>query len=122
METLNKNTVGMTAEQLASGTPEDKKIILKAFYKDDKATISPAKDMHGRYQGIIENIPEVKKLEMGYVPTPESKVKIYDGMEIDLNDATWEKDWAWMKHCREIADDYETGQATPGAYFYIFKV
>lgn len=118
---MNKTTLGLTADQLAHGTPSDKKIILKAFYKDDKATISPAKDMNGRYKGIVENIPEIKKLEMGYVPDKNSKVKIYDGIEIDLNDPTWAKDWEWMKHCVEIAPDFATGQATPGAYFYIYR-
>lgn len=118
---LNKNTHGMTADQLANGTPADKVIILKSFYKDDKATISPAKDVNRRYLGIKENIPEIKKLEMGYVPGVESRVRIYDGIEIDLNDPTWAKDWEWMKHCSEISADFATGQATPGAYFYIFR-
>jgi len=118
---LNKNTHGMTAEQLANGTPEDKVIILKAFYKDDKATISPAKDVNRRYLGIKENIPEIKKLEMGYVPGVGSRVRIYDGIEIDLNDPTWAKDWEWMQYCIEIASDFATGQSTPGAYFYIFR-
>jgi len=118
---MNKNTHGLTAEQLSNGTPADKKIILKSFYKDDKATISPAKDVNRRYLGIKENIPEIKKLEMGYVPGVDSRVRIYDGIEIDLNDPTWAKDWEWMQHCNEIADDFATGQATPGAYFYIFR-
>jgi hypothetical protein len=29
------------------------------------------------------NIPEIK-LEMGYVPSVESRLKLYDGIEIDL--------------------------------------
>ena len=33
---LNKNTHGLTADQLANGTPSDKVSILKAFYKDDE--------------------------------------------------------------------------------------
>lgn len=118
---MNKSTHGLTAEQLANGTPNDKRIILKSFFKDDKATIAPAKDINGRYVGIKENIPEIKKLEMGYVPTIESKMKIYDGMEIDLNNQTWARDWEWMQHCQEIAEDYATGQAAPNAYFYIFR-
>jgi hypothetical protein len=116
-----KNTLGMTGEQLANGTPTDKVIELKAFYKGDKATISPAKDLNGRYKGIQENIPEIKKLEMGYVPAIDSKVKIYDGLTIDLNNKEWAADWEWMKYCQEIADDFATGQASPGAYFYIFR-
>ena len=111
----------MTSEQLASGTPSDKKLTLKAFYKGDRATISPAKDINGRYKGIIENIPEIKKLEMGYVPTVESKIKIYDGIEIDLNDPEWAADWEWMKHCAEISGNFADGQNTPGAYFYIYR-
>ena len=63
---LNKNTQGMTAEQLANGTPSDKLLILKAFYKGDKAIVSPAKDINRRYLGIKENIPEIKKLEILY--------------------------------------------------------
>ena len=118
---LNKNTQGMTAEQLANGTPSDKLLILKAFYKGDKAIVSPAKDINRRYLGIKENIPEIKKLEMGYVPSPESRVRIYDGIEIDLNEEHWAKDWEWMQHCAEISPDFATGQATPGAYFYIFR-
>jgi hypothetical protein len=27
------------------------------------------------------NIPEIKKLEMGYVPSVESRLKLYDGIE-----------------------------------------
>lgn len=118
---MNKSTHGLTAEQLANGTPDDKRIILKSFFKDDKATIAPAKDINGRYIGIQENIPEIKKLEMGYVPSIESKMKIYDGMEIDLNNQTWARDWEWMQHCREIAEDFATGQSSPHAYFYIFR-
>jgi len=118
---ITKSTQGLSSEQLANGTPADKKIILKAFYKDDKASISPAKDMNGRYKGIQENIPEFEKLKMGYVPDIESRVRIYDGIEIDLNDSEWAKDWEWMKYCKEIADDFDSGQNTPGAYFYIFR-
>jgi len=118
---ITKSTHGLSVDQLANGTPADKKIILKAFYKGDKATISPAKDMNGRYVGIQEGIPEIKKLEMGYVPDTASKVRIYDDIVIDLNDDTWAKDWEWMKHCKEIAKDFATGQSTPGAYFYIFR-
>lgn len=117
----SKSTLGLTGQQLANGTPSDKLIVLKAFYKDDKCTISPAKDPNGRYLGINENIPEIKKLEMGYVPSIESRIKLYDGIEIDLNNVTWAKDWEWMQHCNEIADDFKTGQAAPGAYFYIFR-
>jgi hypothetical protein len=118
---MNNSVAGLTNDQITSGTPSQKKIILKAFYKDDKCTISPAKDFNGRYVGIQENIPEVEKLKMGYVPSIDSRVKIYDGMEIDLNDATWAKDWEWMKHCPEIAPNFKDGQETPGAYFYIFR-
>jgi hypothetical protein len=117
----NKNTVGISRNQLANGTPSDKRLILHSFYKDDKCTISPAKDINGRYLGINENIPEIKKLEMGYVPSIESRIKLYDGIEIDLNNKTWAADWEWMQHCAEIADDFKTGQAAPGAYFYIFR-
>jgi len=121
MEVINKNTHGLTAEQLAGGTPNDKILILKSYYKDSKATIAPAKDINGRYKGITENIPEFEKLKMGYVPGIESKVKIYDGIEINLNEDEWGKDWEWMKHCREIAEDFASGQSTPGAYFYIHR-
>jgi hypothetical protein len=30
-------------------------------------------------------------------------------------------DWEWMQHCVEIAEDFQSGQGTPGAYFYIFR-
>ena len=118
---MDNLTVGLSNDQITSGTPSQKRIVLKAFFKDDKCTISPTKDMNGRYAGIRENIPEIKKLEMGYVPSIESRVKIYDGMEIDLNDDSWAKDWEWMKHCAEISSTFEDGQETPGAYFYIFR-
>jgi len=121
MEQILKNTGGMSGAQLANGTPSDKRLILRSFYKGDKCTISPAKDINGRYKGIKENIPDVMRIDMGYVPTIESKVKLYDEMEIDLNDSTWEKDWEWMKHCVEIADDFANGQSTRAAYFYIFR-
>lgn len=117
----NKSTLGLTGEQLANGTPSDRRLILKSFYKDERCTISPTKDINGRYLGINMNIPEIKKLEMGYVPTIESSIKLYDGIEIDLNNPQWAKDWEWMQHCVEIADDFSTGQASPGAYFYIFR-
>lgn len=121
MEVLNKNKNGMSANQLANGTPSDRLIELKSFYKGDKCTISPAKDFNGRYLGINENISDIKKSEMGYVATPESKVKLYDDMKIDLNDSTWAKDWEWMVHCAEIAEDFSAGQAARGAYFYIYR-
>lgn len=118
---MNNQTLGLTNDQITSGTPSQKRIILKAFFKDDKCTISPAKDYNGRYAGIKENIPDIEKHKMGYVPSIESKIKLYDGMEIDLNDSTWAKDWEWMKHCQEIATSFKEGQETPGAYFYIFR-
>jgi len=116
---MNTSTVGLTLEQLENGTPSTKEIVLKALYKDEKMTISPAKDIDGRYHGIIENIPETKRLELGYVPTKESRKKIYDGININLNDVTWSRDWLWMKHCKEIAEDFGMAQSTPGAFFYI---
>jgi hypothetical protein len=67
---FNKNT-GYSAAQLANGTPSDRVLILKSFFKDDKCTISPTKDINGRYLGLNMNIPEIKKLEMGYVPSVE---------------------------------------------------
>jgi hypothetical protein len=36
--------------------------------------------------------------------------KLYD--EIDLNNTTWAKDWEWMQHCVEIAEDFQSGQGT----------
>jgi len=117
--TYQKNIIGMSGAQLANGTPSDKVLILKSFFKGDRCTISPAKDQNGRYLGINENIPEIKKLEMGYVPSPESRIKLYDDMKVDLNNPQWIKDWEWMKYCDEIADDFATGQASPKAYFYI---
>jgi hypothetical protein len=80
---------------------------------------SPTKDINGRYLGLNMNIPEIKKLEMGYVPSVE-RLKLYDGIEIDHN-TTWAKDWEWMQHCVEIAEDFQSGQGTSGAYFYIFR-
>lgn len=118
---MGVQTTGLSVDQMTNGTPSTKKIVLKAFFKDDKCFISPAKDINGRYVGIQENIPEIKKLEMGYVPTVDSRVKVYDGLEIDLNDDAWAKDWEWMKHCREISDTFKEGQNTPGAYFYVFR-
>ena len=118
---MNKSILGLSAEQLENGTPADRVLVLKAFYKGDKCTISPVKDMNGRYRGIQENISEVKKLEMGYVPGIESRIKIYDDITIDLNNKEWAADWEWMKHCNEISEDFATGQSTPGAYFYIYR-
>lgn len=114
-------TQGLTNSQITNGTPSMRKFILKSFFKDDKCMISPAKDGNGRYKGIQENIPEFEKLKMGYVPSVNSTIKIYDGIEIDLDEEQWAKDWEWMKHCREIAGNFETGQSTPGAYFYIYR-
>jgi hypothetical protein len=34
------NTNGYSAAQLANGTPSDRVLILKSFFKDDKCTIS----------------------------------------------------------------------------------
>jgi hypothetical protein len=116
-----KNTVGLSAGQLANGTPSDRRLILHSFFKGDKVTISPVKDINGRYLGIQENLPEIKKLEMGYVPSIESSIKLYDGIEIDLNKKEWAADWEWMQHCNEIAADFATGQSSPAAYFYIFR-
>lgn len=118
---MEKTTHGLSAAQLANGTPSDKRLILKSFFKDDKCTISPAKDQNGRYLGINTNIPDIKKLEMGYVPDEESKVKLTDGLVIDLNTDAWKKDWEWMQHCIEISDTFAKGQETPGAYFYIYR-
>jgi hypothetical protein len=75
---FNKTLMG-TSAQLANGTPSDR-VILKSFFKDDKVP-SPTKDINGRYWDNM-NIPEIKKLEMGYVPSVESRLKLYDGIEI----------------------------------------
>jgi hypothetical protein len=37
---FNKNTNGYSAAQLANGTPSDRVLILKSFFKDDKCTLS----------------------------------------------------------------------------------
>jgi hypothetical protein len=88
---FNKNTNGYSAAQLANGTPSDRVLILKSFFKDDKCTISPTKDIN-KVLGTQYEHPEIKKLEMGYVPSVESRLKLYDGIEIDLN-TTWGWDW-----------------------------
>jgi len=118
---MNTSTVGLTLEQLENGTPSTKTLVLKSVYKNEKMTISPAKDKDGRYHGIIENIPETKRLELGYVPTKESRKRIYDGIKINLSDEAWARDWLWMQHCSEIAEDFATAQSSPGAFFYIFR-
>ena len=43
----NKSTVGMNAQQLAKGTPSDKVLELRSYYKDAVAHISPAKGING---------------------------------------------------------------------------
>ncbi|MCK5788593.1 MAG: hypothetical protein KAH32_06320 [Chlamydiia bacterium] len=121
MEMISNNTAGLTNNQIAGGTPSQKVITLKAFFKDDKCIISPAKDGNGRYVGIEENLSEMEKLKRGYHPTIDSRIRIYDGLEINLNDQTWAADWEWMKHTREISDSFAEGQETPGAYFYIYR-
>lgn len=118
---MQNTTQSLTNEQITNGTPSMRKFILRSFFKDDKCVISPAKDGNGRYKGIQENIPEFEKLKMGYVPSVESKIRVYDGIEINLDEPQWEKDWEWMKYCKEIADDFASGQGTPGAYFYIYR-
>jgi hypothetical protein len=55
---------------------------------------------------------------MGYVPSVESRLKLYDGIEIDLNNTTWAKDWV---DAALRSEDFQSGQGTPGAYFYIFR-
>jgi hypothetical protein len=57
---------------------------------------------------------------MGYVPSVESRLKLYDGIEIDLNNTTWAKDWEWMQHCVEIRR-FSIRARDSGAYFYIFR-
>jgi hypothetical protein len=81
---------------------------------------SPTKDINGRYLGLNMNIPEIRNLKWGMC-LQFSRLKLYDGIEIDLNNTTWAKDWEWMQHCVEIAEDFQSGQGTPGAYFYIFR-
>jgi hypothetical protein len=51
---------------------------------------------------------------MGYVPSVENRLKLYDGIEIDIT--TWAKDWEWM-HV-EIQKIFNQGRDS-GAYFYI---
>jgi hypothetical protein len=55
------------------------------------------------------NIPEIKKLEMGYVPSVEKTKAL---IEIEIANTTWAKDWEWMQHCVEIAEDFQSGQGT----------
>jgi hypothetical protein len=59
---FNKNTNGYSAAQLA-GTPSDRVLILKSFFKDDKCTISPTKDINGRYFNM--NIQRLRNLKWG---------------------------------------------------------
>jgi hypothetical protein len=57
---------------------------------------------------------------MGYVPSVESRLKLYDGIEIDLNNTTWA---GTGSGCSTVlrSEDFQSGQGTPGAYFYIFR-
>lgn len=116
-----KSTQGFSLEQLENGTPSDKRLILRSFYKGDKAIIQPTKDFNQRYLGIRENLSEIQKQSIAYLPTIETRMKIYDEMEINLNDPVQKADWEWMKHSRLIASDYETGQSDPEAFFYVFR-
>jgi hypothetical protein len=75
-----KNTNGYSAAQLANGVRQS--INFEIFLKMTSVP-SPTKDINGRYLGLNMNIPEIK-LEMGYVPSVESRLKLYDGIEIDL--------------------------------------
>jgi hypothetical protein len=61
------------------------------------------------------NIPEIKKLEMGYVPSVESRLKLYDGIEIDHNNTAG--DWEWM-HCVEIAEDFQSEQGLRSLFLH----
>jgi hypothetical protein len=59
---LNRNTYGLSAAQLANGTPLDKVLILKSFFKDDKCTSLLLRILMGG-TGLNIDIPEIKKLK-----------------------------------------------------------
>jgi hypothetical protein len=56
---------------------------------------------------------------MGYVPSVESRLKLYDGIEIDLN-TTWARTGSGCSTVLRSQKIFNQGK-TPGAYFYIFR-
>jgi hypothetical protein len=60
------------------------------------------------------NIPEIKKLEMGYVPSVENRLKLYDGIEIDLK-ILHGRDWGGCSTVLRSQKIFNQGNS--GAYF-----
>ena len=115
----------LSTDQMESGTPEDKIIIIKSiFSKEAKLKLQPTKNTrNGRYQGIEMNLSDMEKMKRGYIPEVESTIVIKDGLTFDLNDAQDAADWEWIKHSKHIARDFDAAQSTGlgEAWFYVYR-
>lgn len=95
-------------------------ITLKSVYfKERKIDIQPAKDRRTNWFHGVPRLTEDQKKKLDYWIEPGTRMKVHDGMTLDLSDPIDKKNWDWMKHCQEIAMSLEDCQHSPKALFYV---
>ena len=110
-------------DQLENGTPMDRVIEIKSIYKNGKRNIQPALDAASGWWAGVERLSAEAKGKLDYYVTvgltgPESRLNttiiLKNGLTFNLANNRDAVNWAWVKHCPELAmslDDAQKGKA-----------
>ena len=110
-------------DQLENGTPMDRVIEIKSIYKNGKRNIQPALDAASGWWAGAERLSAEAKGKLDYYVTvgltgPESRLNttiiLKNGLTFNLANNRDAVNWAWVKHCPELAmslDDAQKGKA-----------
>ena len=90
---------------------ENRIIVLKSLYHKERRFIaSPVREAATGLLKGVEPITEDMKKKYSYHFDHTSEVEIKNGKTFDLNDQKQRDTWEWVKHCKEIAPDWDTAQ------------
>lgn len=117
---MRKNQDMLELEQLENGDSQDKIITLKAVFKSGKYTVQPARNPKTGWFHGVPRLSEDQKKTLKYFATPDSKIVLEDGFQINLNDEVDKANWEWLKVLPCIAASFELAQSQPSAMFYVY--
>ena len=110
-------------DQLENGTPSDKVIEIKSIYKNGKRSIQPALDASSGWWAGVERLSDEAKSKLDYYVTVgetgqdsrlNTTIVLKNGLTFNLAENRDAINWAWVKHCPELAmslDDAQKGKA-----------
>lgn len=110
-------------DQLENGTPTDRVIEIKSIYKNGKRTIQPALDGASGWWAGVERLSDDAKTKLDYYVTVgktgqdsrlNTTIVLKNGLTFNLANNRDAVNWAWVKHCPELAmshDDAQKGKA-----------